>query len=350
MGCPSILCARAGKHETAVDKPPPPWYTRAKRFLERDYNAMMKHNLTFPALALAGGAAAFVFRLLQVRTGFEADTGLPIPGNPWGLILIVLLVLVAAALALLAWKLPPEPTAPAFPQAFSTTSTGTLTVLIMGVFLLGVSGVLDLFSGLSAGASLPADAYAITADGVSQSGFSAKEHLILGLLTLLSAVSLFPAAAVCRRPGSHEPSAAPRKTVQGNLLLVPVVCLVIRLVLVYRVDSIDPVLSDYYLELLALVFLTLGFYRLSSFAFGAGRTDRFVLYAGLAVVLCLAVLADGFRPGQLPVTLFHAGGAITLLGFLLLRMGTPLPAGKRRRRRAAPPDADDCTAPPSDNS
>ena len=220
---------------------------------------MMKQNLTFPALALAGGAAAFVFRLLQVRTGFEADTGLPIPGNPWGLILIVLLILVAAALALLAWKLPPEPTAPAFPQAFSTTSTGTLTILIMGVFLLGVSGVLDLFSGLSAGTSLPADAYAITADGVSQSSFSAKEHLILGLLTLLSAVSLFPAAAVCRRPGSHEPSAAPRRTVQGNLLLVPVVCLVVRLVLIYRVDSIDPVLSDYYLELLALVFLTLGF-------------------------------------------------------------------------------------------
>lgn len=46
---------------------------------------------------------------------------------------------------------------------------------------------------------------------------------------------------------------------QGSLLLVPVVCFVIRLVLVYRVDSINPVLSDYYLELLALVFLTLGF-------------------------------------------------------------------------------------------
>ena len=32
---------------------------------------------------------------------------------------------------------------------------------------------------------------------------------------------------------------------------MPVVCFVIRLVLVYRVDSINPVLSDYYLELLA---------------------------------------------------------------------------------------------------
>lgn len=310
---------------------------------------MTKHNLTFPALALAGGAAAFVLRLLQVRTGFEAETGLPIPGNPWGPVLIVLLLLLAAGLALLAWKLPQEPAAPGFPQAFSTTSTGTLTVLILGVFLLGVSGVLDLFSGLRAGAPMPADAYLMTADGISKDGFSSAEHLILGVLTLLSAVSLFPAAAACRRPGSHESSDAPRKTVQGSLLLVPVICLVIRLVLVYRVDSINPVLSDYYLELLALVFLTLGFYRLSSFAFGAGRTDRFALYAGLAVVLSLGELADGFGSSQLPITLFHAGGALTLLGFLLLRMGTPIPSGRARRRRVRP-DPEDSPASPSDNS
>ena len=310
---------------------------------------MTKHNLTFPALALAGGAAAFVLRLLQVRTGFEAETGLPIPGNPWGVMLVVLLLLLTAALALLAWKLPQEPTAPGFPQSFSTTSTGTLTVLIMGIFLLGVSGVLDLFAGMRSGVVLPADAYAVTAGGTSTGGFSTVEHLVLGLMSLLSAVSLFPAAASCRRPGSHEPSAAPRRTVQGTLLLVPVVCLVIRLVLVYRVDSINPVLSDYYPELLALVFLTLGFYRLSSFAFGAGRTDRFALYAGLAVVLSLAELADGFGSSQLPITLFHAGGAVTLLGFLLLRMGTPLPTGRPRRRRTRP-DAEDPSAPSSDNS
>ena len=135
---------------------------------------------------------------------------------------------------------------------------------------------------------------------------------------------------------------------QGSLLLVPVVCFVIRLVLVYRVDSINPVLSDYYLELLALVFLTLGFYRLSSFAFGAGRNDLFALYAGLAVILCLAELADGFGSSQLPITLFHAGGAVTLLGFLLLRMGTPIPTGRTRRRRVQPDEED--PAAPSDNS
>lgn len=110
----------------------------------------------------------------------------------------MLLLLLAAALVLLARKMPQESAALGFPQSFSTSSTGILTVLILGVFLLGASGLLDLFSGLRSGVSMPADAYAITADGISADGFSAKEHLVLGLLSLLSAASLFPAAAACR--------------------------------------------------------------------------------------------------------------------------------------------------------
>ena len=93
------------------------------------------------------------------------------------------------------------------------------------------------------------------------------------------------------------------------------------LVLVYRVDSVDPALEAYYVELLALVFLTLGFYRLSSFAFGAGRTRRFALYTGAAVVLSLAALTDG--AAGISSTLLYLGGALTLLGFLLLRLCRP---------------------------
>ena len=36
----------------------------------------MKKHILIPALSVAGGAAALVLRLVQVRTGFEADTGL----------------------------------------------------------------------------------------------------------------------------------------------------------------------------------------------------------------------------------------------------------------------------------
>lgn len=86
--------------------------------------------------------------------------------------------------------------------------------------------------------------------------------------------------------------------------------------LTYRVVSVDPSLTDYYTELLAVVFLALAFYRLSSFAFRAGRTRRFAVYAALAIAFCLATLADRPDPARL---LFYLGGAVTLFGFLLQR-------------------------------
>ena len=91
----------------------------------------------------------------------------------------------------------------------------------------------------------------------------------------------------------------------------------VRLVTAYRTESINPVLEAYYIDLLALVFLTLAFYLLSSFAFHVGQTRRFLLYAIPAVALCLTALADS-RP--LYDTLFFAGGGLTALGFLLLRL------------------------------
>ena len=91
--------------------------------------------------------------------------------------------------------------------------------------------------------------------------------------------------------------------------------------MVYRLDSVNPSLQQYYVTLLALVFLTLGFYRLSSFAFQAGRTRNFSLYTGLAVVCSLAALADGGY--YLSSLVLYLGGALTLLGFLSLLANGP---------------------------
>lgn len=48
-------------------------------------------------------------------------------------------------------------------------------------------------------------------------------------------------------------------------------CLLARLILVYRLRSTDPVLEDYYLELWGLMALILAAYRLSGFTVQAGR-------------------------------------------------------------------------------
>ena len=278
----------------------------------------MKKQSFLPLLALVGGVAAFVLRLLQNRTGFEAATGLPIPGNAPGLALVALLAVLALAFLLLVRRLPREADpGPAFPEEFSSGSAGQVFLPVAGALLMLLSGLADLAEALGgvnllARLQAAADPYGAAAME-SVSGFAPKAQLLLGLLSLVSGAAVFLAAAACRR-GSREAGSS----FQGALLLAPPVALVVRLVLAYRLDSINPALEAYYVELLAVVFLTLAFYRLSSFAFQSGRTRRFTLYACAAVVLCIAALAE-VGP-HLSSMLLYAGGAAALLGFLLLRL------------------------------
>lgn len=265
----------------------------------------MKIYKLYPAAALAGGAAAAAVRLAQNRTGFEDSTGLPVPGNLWARLLVAILVLLGAAFFLLARRIPrqaDDPSAP-FSEFFSSTSAVLVSVAMAGAALIGVAGVWETATGMG-----------FFSDGISLPN---RLHAILGLMTLLTAAALFPAVAGCRRSGAHEAAPAAQRPIQGVFLLVPVVFCVIRLVVTYREDSIDPSLSAYYVELLALVFLTLSLYRLSSFAFCAGESRRFLFYSMEAVVLCAAVLTD---PLPVYTKLYFAGSALLLLGFLLLRL------------------------------
>ena len=71
------------------------------------------------------------------------------------------------------------------------------------------------------------------------------------------------------------------------------------------------------MELLALVFLNLAFYRFSSFSFGSGQTRRFALYTCCAVVLCMAAFCDSC---SISARFLEIGGGLCVLGFLLLHL------------------------------
>lgn len=263
----------------------------------------MRRYAVFPILALGGGCAAFALRLLQWRTGFEPDTGLPVPGTPFGAVTAALAVLALVLCALLGKKLPQEKEgAPLFPASFAAADPGILTLAVAGVFLMGASGLADIAAGLGI-QGLPGMA--------ALSAAVRREQLILGALTLAAAACLFPAVPACHMGTRETP-----RPFSGALLLAPVVCLVVRLVLLYRQDSSNPVLAAYWVELLALVLVILALYRLAAFAYGAGRTRRFTLYAVPAILLCLGALADG----GLSSILFNGGAALTLTGFLLQRL------------------------------
>lgn len=261
----------------------------------------MKKNMFLPVTALAGGIAALVLRLLQNRIGFEVLTGLAIRGAVINRLLPVALLLLAILLFLSARQLQKRQPQ-IFPQGFQTENLALLTLAVCGIFLVGISGALEF--AVSLGIPLPFPEL--------ESMVFVNDRLTLrmsGMLSLLSAVSLFPAAAACRK---HEGQGIP--VVKGALLLVPVVCLVVRLVLVYRIQSINPVLSVYYIELLAMVLITLALYRLSAFAFSQGNPRLFGFYTCVAVVLSIAHIGDGFSIASL----LYLGFSMALFAFLLI--------------------------------
>ena len=205
------------------------------------------------------------------------------------------------------------PDCPVFPRDFFTADTALLTIPVAGVFLMAISGILDLLLGagfLHSGAvELPGigTVYLFLSDG-----YAPILHVLMGICSLASAAGLFLAVSACRKPTGRV--AAP--SVDVLWLLLPVVSMVVRLVLTYRAVSVNPALQAYYVELLALVMLTLGFYRLASFAVHAGSPRLFSFYSSTAVMLSVAALADS--GAFLPATLLYAGAAAVLLGFLLL--------------------------------
>lgn len=272
----------------------------------------MKKHILFPAAALVGGAAAFLLRFLQNRSGFDA-LGLPVSGNVPGIALAVFLVLMAVGLLVLSRKLP-APAEGSFPQSFAVENSSQLFLPVAGILLIALAGLADLYEGLTFNNLLvqiqsAADPYSSELPkAATYAGFSSASQLILGAASLLTAAALFLSVLACRKQESDARS--------GLFLLVPPVALVVRLVMTYRLDSINPALEAYYVELLALIFLTMAFYRLSSFAFGDGRLPRFALYAGLAAVCSLAAPADG--GAHLSSLLLYIGGTLTILGFLLL--------------------------------
>lgn len=264
---------------------------------------MKQRKLTI--LPLAGSLSLICggLRLLQNHTGFEADTGLPVSGHLPSVLLPVLLAVTAAGLLLLALRtLPKEPDARSFSETFPGGNPLYLTLAVLGVFLMAASGIWEL---LSAGGTMEY----LTENGLvvmSARSVTGTSVRIMGALSVAAAVCLFFGVAASRR-----------ETVSPLPLLAVPVCLLARLILVYRLDSVNPVLADYYLEILGLVVLILALYRLSGFAVGTGNPALFSAYTGMSVILALPLLADGG-----PAAILHLGGTLALVGFQQMARNT----------------------------
>lgn len=191
-----------------------------------------------------------------------------------------LLVLAAVAVYLLACRcLPQKAEEKSFGELFQLEDKGGLSAVLAGGCIMAASGVLELLDTVGgSAAAVSADGMEVVAVGAGTGG----SGMAIGVLSAAAGICLVAGAILCRK--EHT---------QPLILLAVPVCLLVRLILVYRLRSTDPVLADYYLEILGLMFLILAVYRLSGFAVQMGRPRLFAFYAGVTAVLALTMLPDG---------------------------------------------------------
>lgn len=228
------------------------------------------------------GLLLFALRLAQLRTGFDAGTGLAVASLP-GTLLAVLLAACAAVELVLCLRLPEEKTT--FDAQFAPPGKAT-PCLVAGSFLLAAGGALLLAAALPArgAAAIAAGILAVAAGG--------------GFLLLTRQL----------RSGGTA----------GVLPLLPAMFFAVFFVLtVYLPAGTDPVLARYYLPVLAASLTAYAFSQLAGFLRRESSARSFVWTADCAVLLCLAAMADSLSsPGML---LLYAGCALLLSVFLLLR-------------------------------
>ena len=272
---------------------------------------MTSEKTRIPLTAALGGAAACILRVWNLRTGFEADTRLPIPGPSFPALLI-LFGAVMLSLLIQSRRLS-DNGAPRFP--FHTEQSALCVPAIAGMFLLALSGAADIFESATGKSVLGGADYEYAYSGLISGdavGMSAGAQGFAGLLALLSAWAVFVCVRTCMR---------------GNLpfravVMIPAVALSFRLVTIYRVESVNPVLQDYAPALVALALQVLGFYFFSAFAFDCGNLTAFAVSAGGAICAAMCVLFDGSEYVSTPLTL--CGSAAALGGFLLMALQAPV--------------------------
>lgn len=237
----------------------------------------MRKNILLPLLTLLAGAAGFGLRKWQLATGFEALTGLAVPGAPAAVVLAVFSAAVAALLFLLTRK---GEKALSWDVLYAAGRQNSLaaTALILSAVLLLASGGTELVAQ-SINGFLPAS---------GDTPFARIASRLLPPLRIVLCVGALPciflwARALLRGEGGTENLA----------VLEPCLLLCVWLISTYQLRSADPVIQDYLYEVLAIVTALLGLYFISGPSFGNGRPRSALLFCLLGTYFSLVTLADG---------------------------------------------------------
>lgn len=223
--------------------------------------------------------AAPAARFLELEKNLDAD-GLPTGGPPY---LPAVLLAAAAVFLLLSRALPARDAVTAdFGRIFRFDDQFMLTAAVAGGLLLPVSAALRLVSGGAAGL-----------------------NLILSVFLACSGAAMLYALVAQRRSGAFAPVA----------LLVPTCYLVVQLIVTYRANARESVLTHFYPELLLLAALCLASLYLAAFAYRCGAPRSFATAAHMAVTLAAACCVDMMLARRYDGLAACVGAALLLLAY-----------------------------------
>lgn len=262
---------------------------------------MKAHIAPLPCLALALGVAGACLRRVQLACGFEEDTGLARLDS--GINLLLPLFLAAAVLALFFLALPLRGRRLSFEQCFLPPAGASTALLTAGALLFLPCGGLYLLRYLG--------------------GEGTAVDLVLGAFAVFLTLSVL---YVLRRWRQGE-------TVDGALLLPPVVFYLLLLLTAYLAHGTFPVIARYGPEILALAAMAYGFYQVAAAGFQQGAHRALSRGTGIGMVLGLTAAVDLANPAESAAL---AGGVLLLLAFSLSRRE----AERGRREKGAVPVED----------
>jgi len=236
---------------------------------------MKKEHFLFLPLVLGGGG--FLLRVIQCITVFDPATGL---ARPHIMLYLPPLYLFAVLLLFVFLARRQSKGAAAFDDVFLPPTKELTAIFVAGALLMLACGGLFLFEQLVMRKILP---------------------MVVGALAIAAGVALFLAVYRWRR-----------EDVFGNLLLLPVLFEVVRLLDVYRLYSSHPVMTLYYVPVLAVAAAAFAFYQLSAFAFSQGSRRMLHVFLPMGIVLSMTALADAVAMSEAGM---HLGAATVFFAF-----------------------------------
>lgn len=222
---------------------------------------IMNLIVLLPILAALLGVFGGVFRGLSLLNGYEPQTHLPIAGDNFQLMLIILSVISVVIFVILCarFKFDAEPQ---FEKAFISDSAGYKTLCVLSALITILCGAGGFYFALT------------NSDKSFYSHITEFPLWILAVLTGIAIIGLIRA-----KENINESSA--------YFTLIPMFWAAFDLIVIFKNNSSSPFVGHYSFELIPSVFLTLAFYAFASFLYSKPK-PRFMLFASsLAIVFSL---------------------------------------------------------------